>query len=151
MFSVAREEDLFRGGALRSPALSELCHVIRVVAQLTPTPPPPHYARCFSPYRTLFQSEGTALRFTNMIEVMAPVYEMEFFDELIRPTLYRAHFGWLLDFLWPWLLGYPADKFAVVDTVCMYHPHGNRAAPDSLYKKGARGAAWRAVERGLGA
>lgn len=73
------------------------------------------------------------MHYTNFIEIMAPVFEMEFFDEMVRPTLYRAYYGWMLDYIWPWLLGYPTDRIAVVDTVCMFHPGTDRKAPTSLY------------------
>lgn len=94
------------------------------------------FASCFTPYGLLYQFSDLGLLYTNLVEVMTPVFEMEYFDELVRPTLYRAHFGWLLDFLWPWLLGYPTDKIAVVESVCVFHPQADRHRADSLYKKG---------------
>lgn len=34
------------------------------------------------------------------IEIMAPVFSMPFFNGFIAPTLYNAHYGWGLDFIW---------------------------------------------------
>ena len=34
------------------------------------------------------------------IEIMAPVFSMAFFNGFVAPTLYNAHYGWGLDFIW---------------------------------------------------
>ena len=44
--------------------------------------------------------------------------------------------GWGLDFVWPYLLGYPADRLAVIDEVCMYHPNAAKQPCRSLYDAG---------------
>lgn len=77
------------------------------------------------------------LRYVNMVEIMAPIFEMELFDRMVRPTLFDAYFGWGLDWLWPALLSYPPDKVAVIDEVCVYHPKTDRKN-SALYKLGER-------------
>lgn len=32
------------------------------------------------------------------------------------------HAGWGLDWVWPFLLGFPPDKVAFLDDVCVVHP-----------------------------
>ena len=41
--------------------------------------------------------------------------------------------GWGLDFVWPFLLKYPKDKIAVLDDVCIYHPHSSAKSGPGLY------------------
>ncbi|KAL6776590.1 hypothetical protein ACKKBG_A21765 [Auxenochlorella protothecoides x Auxenochlorella symbiontica] len=88
----------------------------------------------FTPYETLRQRDESILRYTNLVEIMAPIFDMDFFDELVRLTLYNAHYGWGLDWIWPDLLGYPSDKIAVIDEVCLFHPESARFKRNSLYK-----------------
>ncbi|RMZ54552.1 hypothetical protein APUTEX25_002127 [Auxenochlorella protothecoides] len=87
----------------------------------------------WTPYRALFTVRSMVLRYVNMVEIMAPIFEMELFDRMVRPTLFDAYFGWGLDWLWPALLSYPPDKVAVIDEVCVYHPKTDRKN-SALYK-----------------
>ncbi|KAL6776593.1 hypothetical protein ACKKBG_A21770 [Auxenochlorella protothecoides x Auxenochlorella symbiontica] len=87
----------------------------------------------WTPYRALFTVRSMVLRYVNMVEIMAPIFEMEMFDRMVRPTLFDAYFGWGLDWLWPALLSYPPDKVAVIDEVCVYHPKTDRKN-SALYK-----------------
>lgn len=41
---------------------------------------------------------------------MAPIFEAQVFKKLVIPTLEEAYFAWGLDYVWPFLLGYPHDK-----------------------------------------
>ncbi|PSC68261.1 Sorbitol dehydrogenase [Micractinium conductrix] len=68
-----------------------------------------------SPYKMVFQQKDSILRFSTFVEIMAPAFEMNFFDSFIRPSLYNAYVGWGLDFVWPFLLRYPKDRIAVID------------------------------------
>ena len=43
---------------------------------------------------------SSMLRFTTMVEVMAPIFEADFFRGLVAPTLHNAWSGWGLDFVW---------------------------------------------------
>ena len=38
-----------------------------------------------------------------------------------------------LDFVWPFVLGYPRDRIAVIDAVCMVHPGKQEGGKASLY------------------
>jgi len=55
---------------------------------------------------------------------MAPIFEMEFFNGLVKPSLWNAYTGWGLDFTWPFLLRYPQRHIGVIDDVCMRHTQG---------------------------
>lgn len=53
---------------------------------------------CPSPFRAtywryLHQHPASVLRFITFVEIMAPVFEMNFFQGLVRPTLYNAFAG----------------------------------------------------------
>jgi hypothetical protein len=61
------------------------------------------------------------MRFTNFCELMAVTFERSVWDTTIVPTLRDADTGWGLDFIWPFLLGFPRTKVAIVDAVCTYH------------------------------
>jgi hypothetical protein len=43
--------------------------------------------------------------------------------------------GWGLDWVWPYLLRYPRDSIAVIDEICMVHPHtvGTKSGEGSVY------------------
>ena len=38
-------------------------------------------------------------------------------------ALFCLNAGYGLDWIWPFLLGYPQDRIAVIDEVCVIHPH----------------------------
>ncbi|KAL4430961.1 hypothetical protein ABPG75_006217 [Micractinium tetrahymenae] len=86
-----------------------------------------------SPWKIVFQNPSNILRFTTFNEIMAPAFNMSFFDNFIRESLYNAYYGWGLDFVWPFLLRYPVDKIAVVDQACVYHPPSLPQKGSSLY------------------
>lgn len=69
------------------------------------------------------------LRLSTFVEIMAPIFETDFFFGFILPSLYNAYTGWGLDFIWPFLLRYPRAKIAVIDEVCMQHPGAPPGAP----------------------
>jgi hypothetical protein len=75
---------------------------------------------------------GLLLHYTTFVELMAPTASSKFFDEVIRPSIAEAHTGWGLDFIWPFLAGWPKDKVAVMDAVCMEHApkEGRRSVYD---------------------
>jgi hypothetical protein len=140
----------------------------------------------------------------------APIFEMEFFQGFVRPSLHDAYTGWGedlrcvwalfllwpwlgllppaalacpaarhqagppdampdtphpsshacyraclplphpagLDFVWPFLLHYPRDRIAVIDDVCMLHPHTaeGKKGEGSIYAALAKVAPWDARE-----
>jgi hypothetical protein len=60
------------------------------------------------------------MRFTNFVEVLAPLMSVDTLFRL-KATFVLNHSGWGYDFLWPYLLGYPRDKIAIIDSVRMLH------------------------------
>ncbi|MEO8172761.1 MAG: hypothetical protein ABI581_06745 [Sediminibacterium sp.] len=60
------------------------------------------------------------LRFTNFVEVLAPLMSIETLLQL-KDTFQLNHSGWGYDYVWPYLLGYPTDKIAIIDAVRMEH------------------------------
>lgn len=68
------------------------------------------------------------LRYTNFVENGAVLFSASALERL-RPTFTRSVSGFGLDLLWPYLLGYPRDRIAVLDAVACRHPH--RQSPGS--------------------
>jgi hypothetical protein len=66
------------------------------------------------------KNNGSKLRFTNFVEVMAPLMSWDIYQKL-RWTFSLSESSWGLDYLWPYILGYPSDKIAVIDSVAMIH------------------------------
>jgi hypothetical protein len=60
------------------------------------------------------------LRFTNFVEIMAPVMSQSAFAACIE-TFEQSISGFGLDFVWPALLGAPRDRIAIIDSVRMRH------------------------------
>eukprot|EP00887_Chlorella_sp_A99_P007548 scaffold28.g7548.t1 len=69
-----------------------------------------------------YQRPDSVLRFTNYASLLAPAFEMEFFEQHVAPGLGGAQTGLGLDWCWPHRLGYPQDRIAVIDSVCVSHP-----------------------------
>jgi hypothetical protein len=68
---------------------------------------------------TLPQS-GSLLRYTNFVEILAPLMSLETLM-LCKDTFNENYSGWGYDFLWPYLLNYPKDKIAIIDSIVMTH------------------------------
>ncbi|HUL58994.1 MAG TPA: DUF707 domain-containing protein [Anaeromyxobacteraceae bacterium] len=67
-------------------------------------------------------------RFTNFVEVMAPVFSREALRRCL-PTFARSISGWGLDYVWPRILGDPHEGIAVLDGAPVVHTRpigGNR-------------------------
>lgn len=60
------------------------------------------------------------LRYTNFVEVLAPLMNLETLM-LCKDTFDENYSGWGYDFLWPYLLNYPKNKIAIIDSVIMTH------------------------------
>lgn len=82
------------------------------------------------------QRPDMLLHYTSFVELMAPTASGEFFDAVIRPTLNDSYTGWGLDFVWPFLAGFPHDRIAVVDSVCMLHAGRRGGAGKRVYEAG---------------
>jgi len=95
---------------------------------------------CRTPHRAsywdiLYQNNGTTLRYSSFVEIMAPIFEMGFFRRVVGPSLWNAYTGWGLDFTWPFLLRYPRKRIGVIDEVCMTHAAtmGGKSGEGDLY------------------
>jgi hypothetical protein len=68
---------------------------------------------------TLPQPENL-LRYTNFVEVLAPLMSLDTLT-LVKDTFDENYSGWGYDFLWPYMLNYPQDKIAIIDSIVMTH------------------------------
>ncbi|OIJ10774.1 hypothetical protein BKP35_13170 [Anaerobacillus arseniciselenatis] len=85
----------------------------------------------WSHYVTLLNDKAV-LRYTNFVEVMAPIFSKEAL-QLLWTTFKKCRSGWGLDSVWPKILGYPHNKVAIIDKTPVKHtrPIGG----GSLYKE----------------
>jgi hypothetical protein len=85
---------------------------------------------CRTPYKSTYwdllysNRPETVLRYVTFVEIMAPIFSMDFFNGVVQPSLWNAYTGWGLDFTWPFLLRYPDRHIGVIDDVCMRHSQG---------------------------
>jgi hypothetical protein len=63
---------------------------------------------------------GNLLRYTNFVEVNSPVMSLKTLM-LVKDTFDRNYSGWGYDALWPYMLNYPQDKIAIIDSIVMTH------------------------------
>ena len=71
-------------------------------------------------HRITLPQPNTLLRFTNFVEVLAPLMSLDTLM-LVKDTFDENYSGWGYDFLWPYLLEYPQDKIAIIDSIVMKH------------------------------
>lgn len=71
-------------------------------------------------YEWLLESRGFTARFTNFVEVMAPIFSREAL-RACAGTFGESVSGWGLDLVWPALLGLPRDRIAVIDASPVLH------------------------------
>lgn len=66
------------------------------------------------------------LRYTNFIEVLAPLMSVESLT-ILKESFRLNYSGWGFDYLWPHLLGSPKKSIAIIDAITMKHtkPVGN--------------------------
>lgn len=64
--------------------------------------------------------ETTKLRYTNFVEVMAPIFSIEAL-KMCYLTFPKSVSGWGLDFTWPKILDNPTDKIAILDETPIKH------------------------------
>ena len=71
-------------------------------------------------------NDGTLFRYTNFVEVMAPLFTYESLMMLCN-DFDLSESGWGLDVTWAYRLNYPHDKIAIIDATPMQHmrPIGN--------------------------
>ncbi len=71
-------------------------------------------------YEVLLESSAFFARFTNFVEVMAPLFSREAL-RACAGTFTESVSGWGLDLAWPAVLGSPRDRIAVVDAAPVLH------------------------------
>ncbi len=64
--------------------------------------------------------DDSILRYTNFVEVLAPLFNKETFFKLFN-TFDSNYSAWGYDYLWPHLLEYPQDKIAIIDEIVINH------------------------------
>ena len=85
-----------------------------VLAQPSLTP------QSYSSWPITLCSPSFRLRFTNFVEVMAPIFSRPALAQCLE-TFPLSKSGWGLDLVWPVLLGNPRDKIAIIDEITMTH------------------------------
>jgi hypothetical protein len=63
---------------------------------------------------------NSLLRYTNFVEVMAPMMSLETVFKL-KETFDSNYSSWGLDGIWSHVLGHPTDKIAIIDSIQMTH------------------------------
>lgn len=71
-------------------------------------------------YEWLLESRRFFARFTNFVEVMAPVFSREAL-RACAGTFAESLTGWGLDVVWPTILGSPKDRIGVIDAAPVLH------------------------------
>lgn len=66
------------------------------------------------------RNENYVLRYTNFVEVMAPIFSQYALQKLMH-TFKVTAYTWGIDFVWGKLLGYPGDKIAIIDDTVVKH------------------------------
>lgn len=64
--------------------------------------------------------DNCILRYTNFVEVLAPLFSKQTFLKLV-PEFNLNKSAWGYDYLWPYLLRFPQDKIAIIDDIVMNH------------------------------
>jgi hypothetical protein len=71
------------------------------------------------------------LRFTNFAENGVAIFSKHILPKLDE-TFKAARTGYGVDLIWPYLLGYPKNKIAIIDAVSCSHPKGNESSLDKV-------------------
>lgn len=71
-------------------------------------------------FEWLLESRSFFARYTNFVEVMAPLFSREAFAACAG-TFTESVSGWGLDWVWPTVLGNPRDRIAVIDAAPALH------------------------------
>lgn len=76
----------------------------------------------FFSHSAVLRDPSYAVRFTNFVEVMGPVFSREALD-LLHPTFDQSRTGWGLDYLWPHLIAESgiSGRIGLIDAVSMTH------------------------------
>jgi hypothetical protein len=74
----------------------------------------------YASHKITLPQQNSLLRYTNFVEVMAPMMSLDTVLKL-KETFDVNYSSWGLDGIWPYLLGQPKDKVAIIDTIIMHH------------------------------
>jgi len=108
LFSVARDFQL----ALAQPSLS---------------------LESFSSWPVTLRCPSFRLRFTNFVEIMAPLFSREALGQCLE-TFPQSISGWGLDLVWPAILGHPREAIAVIDEIAVTHTRPVDPAQGRFYR-----------------
>lgn len=75
----------------------------------------------------LLQQKKSIIRFTNFVEVMAPIFSLSSLER-VKHTFSQSKSGWGLDFLWPHMIN---GKIGIIDVTPVIH---TRPIGGELYK-----------------
>jgi hypothetical protein len=78
----------------------------------------------------LLQQEGYVARYSQFVEVMAPLFTRETLRRVL-PTFSESRSGWGLDWVWPTVLAPHQPKIAILDATPVWH---TRPIGGELYK-----------------
>lgn len=82
-------------------------------------------------WKLLRNKKGYAIRYTNFVEVMCPIFSKKSLSQCIDSFSYTKS-GWGLDFLWPTLID---EKVAIIDSHIIEHTKKINLEGGALYKK----------------
>lgn len=68
----------------------------------------------------LKQDKSSILRYTSFVEIMVFAFKLEILDK-IKFSITDNYSGWGFEYVWYHLLGYPKDKFAIIDEYPIKH------------------------------
>ena len=93
---------------------------------------------CRRPWATTFTNPRFILRYTNFVENGVVLFSTSIIGQ-IKHTFLNAGTGFGVDFIWPWILGFPRDRIAVIDAVSCVHPNDlpstlNEVVPRPLHR-----------------
>jgi hypothetical protein len=71
-------------------------------------------------HRVTLENRSFAVRYTNFVEVMAPVFSAHALERC-REGFAESTSGWGLDAVWSRMLGDPPDRIGIIDAVRMTH------------------------------
>jgi hypothetical protein len=89
----------------------------------------------FTRRKVLKVAPNSVLRYTNFVEIMAPLFSRYALTTLL-PTFTSSASGWGLDYIWPHLLGYPRNRIAILDATPVIHTRPIRSG--SFYRRCAQ-------------
>jgi hypothetical protein len=90
------------------------CEFDLALAQPSLTP------QSYSSWPITLRSPAFRLRFTNFVEIMAPMFSAQALARCL-PTFSRSISGWGLDVIWPFVLGQPTQAIAIIDEIAITH------------------------------